>query len=144
MAFTSTKNYSQWQFCVTLVSMSKQNYIQCNIYQLRVIGNDKAHKFIRTWILQQQLAEKLGQMDSTMKHWGQCTNSKFWCPKSIGDIEQLNTYLFWSNRVKTIPQKLSFSHSPSKSRFQYTSDHLRTQYNGTTTGNSSQFDKQNQ
>jgi hypothetical protein len=45
---------------------------------------------------------------------------------------------------KNNTSQFSFSHPPSTSRFQYTSDHFTTQYNGTTTGNSSQCEKQNQ
>jgi hypothetical protein len=45
---------------------------------------------------------------------------------------------------KNYISQFSFSHPPSTRRFQYTSDHLTTQYNGTTTGDSSQREKQNQ
>jgi len=51
---------------------------------------------------------------------------------------------FLVQQGKNYTSKFAFFHPPYTSRFQYTSDNLTTQYNCTTTGNSSQCEKQNQ
>jgi len=69
---------------------------------------------------------------------------KIMMPEESQGHETVKYTFFLVQQGKNYTSKFSFSHPSSTSKFQYTSDHLTTQYNGTTTGNSLQCEKQNQ
>ena len=134
MAFISTKNYSQ-KFCVTLVSMFTKHYIHCNTYQLCMTGSERDTNLMKPESFTNSL-QKIRSDEQHYETFRPVHKFKILMPEECWGHGTVKYKCVLVQQGKYYTSKFSFSHPPSTSRFQYTSDHLTTQYNGTTTGNS--------